>query len=299
MENLALWNLAEETQDSIVAHYRPVFNRYSRENSIESRTIGLLIAALTFEPENTTASHLIVRGPYTSADAYIVRLVQAEEKGYLVQVAPGEYRLTGNGSSFIQVLVEDVRALMAEVDPLPSTESRRLASLLKKLVLSCLDTPPPPNLWCIRLSYKLMPPARPSLPFIEQALSCLNAYLDDSHLAAWGSTRQSAAELEVLTLLWRKEAGSLQAILERLDYRGHPPHVYHQAVKSLIDAGLVEGDKSSLRISQAGEQFRQQVEDDTHRNFFQPWSVLSAGEREELAGLLSRLRDGLREKLPE
>ena len=52
----------------------PVFERLSAESELGLPTWGLLLAALTFEPETTTPERLQVRGPYTAADAYLTRL---------------------------------------------------------------------------------------------------------------------------------------------------------------------------------------------------------------------------------
>ncbi|MDP2976702.1 MAG: hypothetical protein Q8N45_10895, partial [Anaerolineales bacterium] len=64
-------------------------------------------------------------------------------------------------------------------------DSQRIALLLCRIVEKSLETPPPPDTWSICLSYKLMPETEPPLPYIEQAVSCLNGYRDDAHLAAW------------------------------------------------------------------------------------------------------------------
>ena len=46
-------------------------------------------------------------------------------------------------------------------------------------------------------------------------------------------------------------------------------------------------------VAEAGKQVRAQVEAETDRLFFAPWSCLNESELEELSRLASQLRDGL------
>ncbi|MFQ6102342.1 MAG: hypothetical protein ACE5OS_14080 [Anaerolineae bacterium] len=293
-----LWNLTREAWAALGPHFRPTLERLSAESGLDVPTWGLVLAALTFEPETTTPARLHVRGPYTAADAYLARLAAAAEKGYLEEVAPGEYRLTETGRTEAQRFIEEVRAAMAEADPLSPADSERLVRLLDRLVQASLNTPSPPDTWSIRLSHKLMPSPSPPLPYIEQAFSCLGAYRDDAHLAAWQPSGLSGTALETLTLLWRGEAGSLEAVCEQLAHRGHPSHVYVEALGQLQERKFIEGPDSAPRLTETGQQFRDQVEADTDRYFFAPWDCLGDAERAELADLLTRLWDGLRGTAP-
>jgi hypothetical protein len=162
------------------------------QSGLEGRGWGLLLAALTFEPDPATPAQLMVRNPYTSADLYLARLRVCAGKGFLKESTAGEFRLTSQGRSKVELFITQARNAMAKIDPLLLQESHTLAGYYKKIVQTCLETPPPPQSWSINLSYKLMPQDEPSLPFIEQAMSCLSAYRDDAHLAAWQDTGLSA-----------------------------------------------------------------------------------------------------------
>jgi len=48
------------------------------------------------------------------------------------------------------------------------------------------------------------------------------------------------------------------------------------------------------KATEAGKQVRAEVEAETERLFFAPWSCLNESELEELASLASQLLDGLR-----
>jgi len=295
MNDHALWSLTGEALAALRTHYEPVMERIITESGLDGWTWWLPLAALTFEPETTTPARLQVRMPYMAADLYLTRLIAAAEKGYLAEVAPGEYRLTDTGRVEAHRFVEELRAAMVEADPLPEADSERLINLLDRLVQACLDTPPPPDTWSIILSHKLMPEASPPLPYIEQAISCLAAYRDDAHLAAWQPSSLSATALETLTFLWRGEADSLDALCERLAHRGHQRRVYVQALAELRERRFIEGPDSAPRATEAGRDFRGQVEADTDRYFFAPRACLDDAEKAGLADLLTRLRDGLTE----
>jgi ADP-ribose pyrophosphatase YjhB (NUDIX family) len=293
MDDSALWKLTQEAIAAIVPHYEPVFERFADESGLDGPTWGLLLAALTFEPETTSPARLHVRGPYTAAEGYLARLAAAAEKGYLVQVAPGEYRLTDVGRTQTERLVEEARGAMAAADPFPPADAGRLVGLLDRLVEASLGTPPPPDTWSIRLSHMLMPAPEPPLPYIEQAISCLAGYRDDAHLAAWQPSGLSATALETLTLLWRGEADALDAVCERLARRGHPPRIYVAALAELRERGFVEGTDDAPQVTETGRRFREMVEADTDRYFFTPWACLDDAEKAESGDLLTRLRDGL------
>jgi hypothetical protein len=186
---------------------------------------------------------------------------------------------------------------MARAEPGTQAASKELALLFDRLVRACLATPPPPETWSIRLSYQLMPDLEPPLPFIEQAISCLYAYRDDAHLAAWRNSNLSATALEVLTYMWRDEADSLEDLLDLLVNRGHSEEVYLDALAELREREFIAGSRSKLRVTPAGKGFRGQVELDTDSYFFTPWICLSSRDKGRMEELLVRLWDGLKERV--
>jgi hypothetical protein len=284
--------------DEIQHTYEPVFSHFMHANGVDDHIIGILLAAVTFDPGTISPERLQVRGPYTSTSAWMERLFRAAEKGYLSEPEPGEFRLSRRGQTVTQRLIREAREAMQHADPLTYADSRRLAELLRRLVQSSLFTSPPPDTWSIRLAYQLMPVEEPPFPYIDQALSCLQAYRDDAHLAAWQPSGLSAPALEALTFIWRGEASSLESIYDRLAFRGFVLHDYQAAVDDLRQRNLLEGDNSSLQMTAVGKVFRDQVEQDTNNYFFASWSCLSSADKTELACLLTTLRNRLSHKTP-
>jgi len=294
MDDQAIWDLNLKTWSALGSHYEPVLNRYSTESGLPGRGWNILLAVLSFEPESTTPAHLLVRGPYTSVEHYLQQLELMAERELLTEVSPGEFRFTSTGREWTNNLISDVRTAMAEVDPLPKSEGNRLSDLLEKIVASCLDNPPPPDTWSIRLSYKLMPDKNPPMPYIEQAFSCLAAFRDDSHLSAWQKSGLSATALETLTYIWQNTVHSLTNIYDQLSHRGHSDQVYIDALGELRSRGLITGSNNALQITTDGQVFRDQVEAETNHNFFAPWVCFSQEEREEIIYLLNHLWGGLK-----
>ncbi|MCK4819670.1 hypothetical protein KA005_28145 [bacterium] len=289
MDDQILWKRMRETWIRIQKRYDPVIKKLVSKSSLSLREWLLIIAALTFEPEDTTPSHLMVRGPYTSSDRYLAGLENAAEVGYLTKVGHGRYRLSNNGRAAVEEFIDVARDAMTSTKQLPDQELSVLAQLLNRLVNICLDSPPPPDTWSIVLSNKLMPPINPPMPFIEQAISCLSGYRDDAHLASWCSSGLSANAMESLTLIWRGQVNTFQELTQKVDFRGHPDSVYLDALVELREREYLEGSRNHIRITSQGEQFRDQVEEKTDQYFFLPWASLSEIEKDQIAHILQKI----------
>ena len=289
MDNPKLWQSMNDTWAALRGRFEPVVSQRCSELNLDLEEWGLLLAVLKFEPEDTAPVDLMVRSPYTAAEVFVSRLQQAAEAGWLAEASPGAYHLTEAGRKICKELIDVARSAMVEANPLSSADSSELASLINRLVQQSLKTPPPPKPWSIRLSYKLMPDFQPEMPFIEQGFSCLGAYRDDAQLASWIRTGKSATALEMLALLWRGEADSLDAICDQLSHRGHECEVYTAVLENLRELGFVNGEDDALCATGAGRVFCNQVEEVTEGYFFTPWSVLDEEHKTRLSHLLTHL----------
>lgn len=287
MDDQSLWKLMHEAWMKLQACFDPIIKFSVSETGLSIREWMVLFSTLTFEPEDTTPSHLMVRGPYTSSEQYLIWLENAADKGYLEIISTGRFRLTPEGRKVTRDFIKVAREAMVSADPLPLSDSQTLADLLDRLVQSCLETPPPPNTWSISLSNKLMPTSDPPMPFIEQTISCISAYRDDAHLASWRSSDLSATALESLTMIWRRQVNTLDELREKLVFRGHPKKVYTDALAELRARSYISGVRNVLRITDDGKLFRDQVEAKTDQFFFSPWSSLTQSEKDSLAEKLN------------
>lgn len=289
MDDQTLWGLMRKTWIRIQERFDPAIKPLVSNSNLTLREWMLLLAAMTFEPEDTTPSHLLVRGPYTSSDRYLEGLENAAELGYLEKVGNGRYRLSENGRRAAQEFIDVARGAMTSTAKLPDHQLSDLVSLLGRLVKACLETPPPPDTWSIGLSNKLMPATYPPVPFIEQAISCLSAYRDDAHLASWCSSGLSASAMETLSLVWRGQVKTFQELTRKLEFRGHPESIYLDALAELRERELLEGSRNHLRLTGIGKRFRTQVEEKTDQYFFHPWACISRSEKDKIAALLPKI----------
>ena len=207
----------------------------------------------------------------------------------------GEYALTDAGRKAAWRIFEAARDSMVPLQPLPSADLERLAGLLRRLVEASLAAPEPPRQGCLRLSRRIDPgEAAPVLVRIDQYLSDLNWYREDSHMAVWQPYGISGAAWEAFTHLWRGDAGTLDELYAKLAFRGHSREAYAEAAGELIACGWVAGHEDGYRVTEAGQAVRQQAEETTDRYFYAPWGCLDGGELRKLGELLAGLRDGLR-----
>lgn len=291
MKREFLWELIREAWISIESQYEPAINRFVSESDLGMREWMILLAVFTFEPDETTPSHLMVRGPYTSSDRYLSWLENAHEEGFLEQSNPGRFHFSSKGREGTIELIRVAREAMVAADPLPADDAQLLVEFFDRLVSSSLEAPPPPDTWSISLSNKLMPPKEPPMPYIEQAISCLSAYRDDAHLAAWQNSGLSAIALESLTYIWRGKVSTLEDLTDKLYFRGHSQNVYIDALNELRGRDFISGIRTSLRITDQGMQFREEVEKKTEQYFFAPWDCLSGDDMEKMAELLEGMRN--------
>lgn len=291
----SLWEAMLDVGRELAPHLSATLDYYAQETGLNGWSWFTLLRVLASEPEPATRESLQRLSPHANPQRFISQLQAAATQGYVIESA-GVYRLSDEGRSAAQTFADDLRTIMVAIDPLLPEDGARLATLLGRLVHASLDAPAPPEPWLLCLSYRLMPPVVPPLPFSEQAISCLAAYRDDCHMAAWRPSGLAGPAVEALTPLWRGEVSSLAGIHRRLVRRDHTRATYRTALVDLRDRGFVSGPDETLVVTDRGSAFRQQVEQDTDRFFFAPWASLEADDKAALGLLVRRLAQGLRQE---
>lgn len=291
-----LWPLAREVYDALGDVYGPVMARAATEQcGIPSGSyFGWMLVEPGVAPVPISAESLALRGPYTAMSLNAERLAESARLGLLTPAGSGEYYLTEAGLAATRRIFGAAYAAMAPLHPLPEAGLQRLAGLLQRLVEAVQAAPEPPGKWSFRLSRRIDPGRDvPALVWIDQYLSDLNAYRDDSHLAAWRPYNISGATWEAFTRVWRGTARTPDEVYEQLAFRGHPRTTYAAALNDLVLRGWLETDGDGYRMTAAGLTVRQEAEAATDRHFYAPWSCLSAQELDELRALLTGVLDGL------
>ncbi|HET9223702.1 MAG TPA: hypothetical protein VFO07_14415 [Roseiflexaceae bacterium] len=289
-----LYQLSQDTLQALDSHYRPAMQQALADAGLEGRHWGILLFTQGVEPQSLSTVRLQEFSPYNAPESLAKRQAEAAEKGLLAPVESG-YRLTEAGRSALRASFGAVYQALSTFEPLPAEEMRRLVDLLRRLVDASLAAPAPDDKSHLLASRKTDPGAEVSLAArIDQYLTDLNGFRDDVHVAAWQPTGLDGPTWEALTMVWRGDAGTAEALAEKLTGRGWEPATYAAALRSLAERGWLSEQAGTYSATDQGRAFRQQVEDDTDRLFYEPWSKLDDAEAQELRSLLSRLGERAR-----
>jgi hypothetical protein len=133
MATTDLFPLALEAMRAFAPHYASAMGQATEEAGMQGQDWGLVFMAFGAEPHGLTAarSHELV--PYTAAQTLEARLADTANRGFIVP-SEGSYRPTERGRRAIRGSFEAVAAALAELQPLPADDMRRLAGLLRRLV---------------------------------------------------------------------------------------------------------------------------------------------------------------------
>jgi len=291
MDKSDLWPITLDAMMALGMQYVPMMDRAAKKAGVEREIWGLLLTALGFDPETISNAKLQVRTPYQE---HTKRLADAAEQGLLAPVGEDEYRLTEAGNEIAQQVILAAYVHLESLMPLRSPALHYLLVLLRQVVRASHVSPVPPDKWCITHSRRFDPGENASrLIQVDQYLSDLAAYRDDAHLSAWQPLGFDGPTWETLTLIWRGEVDTLDALHEKLSHRQHPRETYETALESLTERTLVRVDSGVYRITPEGETLRQEAEDLTDQYFYAPWECLIEEDLEAFRNLLILLTEGL------
>lgn len=291
-----LWPVCVEAYHAISKHYVPLMNAKAAEHHLPEGRAWLLLPALTFDPEFISAEKLRLRSPYIAEHKYQADLEALVAGGFLMSAINDvlAYSLSQTGREAILAVLQTGYDCMQALQPKKSKDLEVMADFLKRLVNACLQTPEPPGKWSITHSRKIDPGDDMSVMVrVDQYLSDLAAYRDDSHLAAWQVHPVDGHAWELLTTLWREEVNEIDVLVERLVHRGFLFVETQSALGHLVDLGWVQVVGDIYSLTPKGEAVRQVAEDETDRYFYRPWFCLSKQEQAELQEHLVQLKKAL------
>jgi DNA-binding PadR family transcriptional regulator len=296
MEEVSFWQLLLDVGQAISQYYLPVMDQKAVEYGLSNGDSWLLLPALSFEPHPISPERLRIRSPYTSREKYAAGLKKLAEKRFLVAVNSndGIYQLTSLGREATFNIIGAAYSKMETLQPLNPKELESLANQLWELVAVCLDEPEPPGKWSVTHSRQLDPgECAPVIVRIDQYLSDLYAYRDDSHLAAWEIHDINAHGWEMATLLWQTGPQTLAELSQRLVHRGFSFDEDRQALDNLVQKDWVDSEGEVYYLTRLGKVVRKAAEAETDRIFYRPFACLSAEEIAELEKQLTRLKTAL------
>jgi hypothetical protein len=220
----------------------------------------------------------------------------AMQHGYLVADGQGGYRATESGEVLGVRTFGDANKAIAPLQPMPAESLQRLIDLLTRISDAAMATPEPPLHFILsrkRELYRRMGMIESLAGFVAHCLE-LEGHRDDSYITTWQVYKAEGHAWEVLDLLSQNESLTFDDLHDKLSRRGVTREIHAEDLRELVRRGWVDDDLGKIQITAAGKQVRAEVETETERLFFQPWSCLNESELDELASLASQLRDSLR-----
>ena len=187
----------------------------------------------------------------------------------LAEEREGRWYLTEKGRGLAAAMHEAARAHYATLTPIAKDDLAELARLLDRAFVACARAPEPAKRQHtpFAFAYRGDDPPAGSFAQLDAAVYGLWQVRDDCHMAAWRASALSGPEVEVLTRMWREEAGDEAALGDLLTHQR--PEEVGAALVRLRRDGLVES--NALKTTSAGATARQRIEDETDRLFFAPW----------------------------
>jgi hypothetical protein len=290
-----LWPLLEEAMRAFSPFYREAMGKAIQDSGTPEHW-WVLILVRGSDPVSFTLERFQAMSPYTAEWRLVDILDGLVRLELLERVGTDAYRLSGVGREVIEHIFEAAQRSMVALQPLVPGDMVKLNALLARLVEASLSAAEPREKWSIAYSRWTDPgEGAPEAVHTDQYLTDLLRFRDDAHIASWKLYGVDGLAWEALTFVWRGEASEARELAEKLSHRGYTANEYEEALQDLVARGWLTGEGGAYRATQEGQSVRQKAEEATDRIFFRPWSCLSAGEMERLAGLLAKLRDSLHE----
>jgi Mn-dependent DtxR family transcriptional regulator len=299
MNPRSIWSALEDVYDILGGYGFPAMDKAATEMELKPDWSTWLFAIWLFGSEPITTANFMRIFPYGLAQHNEEGLASAVQQGYLISSGKNGYTPTEFGLKAAHKVWREAGDSLASMNPMPEAQMEKGFDYLARIGDAALSAPEPPSHYCMshkRENYKIFPILYPMERFII-LFGELAAYRDDIYVAKWSAHRVDGHAWEVLDFLSQSGALTSADLHSKLSRRGITEEVHAEDVKELIRRGWVEEDSGKVQITAAGKQARAEVEAETERLFFAPWSCLNKFELEELLRLAEQLRDGLRSML--
>ncbi len=295
----SIWSILEDVYDILGGYGFAAMDRAAAEMELKPDWTTWLFAIWLFGLEEpiTTANFMRIF-PYGLANHNEERLASAVQHGYLISDQKNGYTPTEFGMKAAHKVWRAAGDSLAPLKPMPETQMEKAFDYLARIGDAALSAPEPLSHYFMthkRENYKLFPILYPLERFIV-LFGELSAYRDDMYIAMWSAHGVEGHTWDMLDFLSRNDALPFADLHAKLSRRGVTEEVHAGDVMELVRRGWAEESSGVIQITSSGKQVRAEVEAETERLFFLPWSSLNESELEELASLASQLRDGLKGK---
>lgn len=297
MDLQSTWSVLEESSEILSDNYAyPAADKVAQELSLPPDFYTWVSAIWLFDTNPFTIAQFMQCFPYGFARLNDERLSTAVQQGYLASSGQGIFRATESGRAAALRLIQTGNAVMMALTPMPREFLRALGNLLARISNTALEAPEPPMHVLIKAKQALYQRTN-TFALLEGFFTyclLLEGHRDDCYVATWGAHGVEGHTWEVLDQLCQNDAQTLDELHEKLSRRGVTREIHMADVMELIKRGWVKEESDKYQITNTGRKVREDVETDTERLFFAPWSCLNESELEDLSKLAIQLRDGLR-----
>ena len=292
-----IWSALEESSEILGDNYAyPAMDKAAEELSLPPDYFTWVAAIWLFGAEPFTIERYMRVFPYGLSQANEERFASAIQGGYLTSAGLGSYQATELGITAATRPFRAANEGIAPLRPMPEETLERLVNFLARLSDASFGMPEPPSHFILahkRELYRRMGMVALLEGFVAHCLE-LEGHRDDCYIETWGAHEVEGHTWDVLDQLSRDGALTFDDLHNKTSRRGVTREVHAEDVMELIGRGWVEESSGVVQITLGGKQVRAEVEAETERLFFAPWSCLDESELEDLSNLSTQLRDGLR-----
>ncbi|MCK6584953.1 MAG: hypothetical protein HUU11_16990 [Anaerolineales bacterium] len=292
----SIWAVLEDIYDILGGYGFAAMDKAAAEMELKPDWSTWLFSIWLFGSEPITIANFMRIFPYGLASHNEERFASAVQHGYLVSDGKNGYTPTEFGMKAAHKVWREAGDSLARLYSLPETRMDTFLDGLARLCESAISTPEPPLHYLMsqkRKNYHRFEVSYPLERFIV-LFGELSAYRDDMYVATWSAHGVQGHAWEVLDCLSQNDTLSFDDLHDKLSRRVPMREVHAADVQELGRRGWVDDASGKIQITSAGKQVRVEVEAETERLFFAPWSCLNESELEELASLASQLWDGLK-----
>ncbi len=248
-----------------------------------------LLSRFRHFPGTVAPGDFLTFGPYASTSTYEEQLGTLVAKRFAEAVSTGRYRPAEAGRKLMEQLYRDYFAAIARHDRLAEAGVQRLDALADRVVAYLVRQPDVPST-ITNATRSAFPETTRVWVHAERRVTALAVFRDDAHIAAWREDGWTGPRIAVSTALFTSAQplphDRLRAAVAQLNDKD-----FKSAVSALHSGGEVSrSDEDVFKLTAAGRQARQVVEDLTNRNYGVLFHALSPDELKELVDLLEQVR---------
>lgn len=208
-------------------------------------------------------------GAYRTTNDPLKAACAAAETAGLIASDGARWMLTERGRRVVDEHRRALAAHYATLAPIDADDLAELGELLEDAFAAGARAPRPATRphTARALRYRR---AAPTSDFarLDAAVYALWQVRDDCHVQAWRDAGLDGPTVDVLTRVWRREAGTADELAGQLS--GQRPEDVRAALERLRVDWLV-ADAEPLALTAGGTALRERIEADTDELFFAPW----------------------------